>query len=630
MSELQRGPEPPRSTADSPPPAASARWLAALRWLAGPAAAAACAYSAVHWADLFAMRWPQRHLWLFSARDTLAWEVDLLNALFGLTLYALARLVFTPLAAALTAITLLGTVAVVSARKMLELDMPLLPWDLWFVGNLADFAAFLGWSLAAVAALAAAAAAVLLVLAWRWRHAVFRRRRGIARSAVAAAGLVGVCAWGVVLPPTPRGLSGQVHNITWDQGANFANFGPYYAFAVNLPFIGIPRPAADDLAAARALDAAASPAAGPGGERPDIVLLLSESFTRLPEQLFGKPYGCLAAAPESRLVSPAWGGFTANVEFELLTGYPYAMLPPGSVPFQMYLSRPVVSALPRVLRDRGWRTQAVHTFHRDFFSRPQAYAALGIDDYAGLEDLPGAARRGQYVDDRVLFDQILKRLDAPGAEPRLVHAVSMMAHLPYDWEGRFPLEPGLAARLPAGLDDDALALTQYASMLYDHERAFCGFLEQLKSRPRRTLVLFYGDHYPSFGSLAVYERLNRVLHGADAPLNLERDFSKPPLALFDSRDGFVTLPDEVAAYNLGALVLQQAGLAAPGHWAMPHKRDRVTLVRRLYVAANQSSGSLAAAAAGTDSPELRTLRAHAWRHLFGPAVADDDQAAGSR
>lgn len=227
MSELQRGPEPPRTTADSPPPAASARWLAALRWLAGPAAAAACAYSAVHWADLFAMRWPQRHLWLFSARDTLAWEVDLLNALFGLTLYALARLVFTPLAAALTAITLLGTVAVVSARKMLELDIPLLPWDLWFVGNLADFAAFLGWSLAAVVALAAAAAAVLLVLAWRWRHAVFRRRRGIARSAVAAAGLVGVCAWGVVLPPTPRGLSGQVHNITWDQGANFANFGPY-------------------------------------------------------------------------------------------------------------------------------------------------------------------------------------------------------------------------------------------------------------------------------------------------------------------------------------------------------------------------------------------------------------------
>lgn len=629
MPDLLRGAEAPGPAA-APEPASRARWLAALRWLSGPAAAAACAYCAVHWADLFAMHWPRRHLWLFSARDTLAWEVDLLNALFGLTLYALARLVFTPLASAPLGISLLGTVAMVSERKMLELDMPLLPWDFWFVGDLTDFAAFLGWSLAAVAALAASAAAVVLVLVWRFRRAIFRRRRGIVRSVAAAVGLVGVCAWGVVLPPTPRGLSGQVHNITWDQGANFANFGPYYAFAVNLPFIGITEPAAGDLAAAKALDDAAAPPAPPAGERPDIVLVLSESFTRLPEQLFGRPFGCLATAPESRLVSPAWGGFTANVEFELLTGYPYALLPPGSVPFQMYLSRPVASALPRVLRDRGWRTQAVHTFHRDFFSRPQAYAALGIDDYAGLEDMPGAARRGQYVDDRVLFDQIMKRLDAPGDGPRLVHAVSMMAHLPYDWNGRFPVEPGLAERLPAGLEGDRLALTQYASMIYDHERAFCGFLGQLKSRPRRTLVLFYGDHYPSFGSLAVYERLNRALRGGDAPLNLERDFSKPPLALFDSRSGFVTLPAEVAAYNLGALVLQRAGLAAPGHWAMPHKRDQVTLVRRLYVAANQSSGSLADASFDSGSPEMRTLRAHAWRHLFGPAVAEGAQAAGSR
>jgi phosphoglycerol transferase MdoB-like AlkP superfamily enzyme len=594
--------------------AAARAWLA--RWLAGAAAASACIYCAVHWADLFAMHWPQRHPWLFEEPAALARDIDVLNALFGLTLYVLARLLFARVAAAILSIGVLAAIAAISTRKMLELDLPLLPWDLWFAGNVADLATFLDWSLVTVLLFAAAAASVLVTIAWRLPTAVLRIRRGLLGSVVAASGLTGVCAWGVVLPATPRGLSGQVHNIAWDQGANFTNFGPYYAFVINLPFIGLRSPNKDELNAADTLDTRQSMLMDSTGEKPNIVLILSESFTRLPIQLFGRSFNCLGAADGSRLLTPAWGGFTANVEFELLTGYPHALFPPGSVPYQMYLTRPVASSLPRTLQSLGWRTEAAHTYHRNFFSRPQAYASLGIDTFAGLEDIPRASRHGWFVDDRVLFRHILQRLEAASAEPLFMHAVSMMAHLPYAVEGRFPIEQGLDARLPAELDADRLSLTQYASMIYDHERALCDFLATLPSLTRRTLVLFYGDHYPTFGTFEVYERINRVLHGPDVALDIGRDFSKPPVAMFDSRRGFIQLPEEVAAYNAGALVLREAGIEPGGHWALPHKRDQIALVRRLRVAAHQASHTLADSAQRAESPELRTLRAHAWQHLF--------------
>ena len=585
--------------------------------LAESLCAAYCALAFLHWDRLLGAAWPLRHGWLFHDGAALMQDVAWLNLLCGVSVYALARVLLNRVPAALLTVGVGLGLAAAAERKMQFLDMPILPWDLWFAANLEAFTDFLGWPRALFWPVVCGVVLVVLAAVWGLRRHVLRQR-GHGLAAAVAVGLVWLWDAWVIQPVTPRFLSGQMHVISWDLGANHANFGPYYALLGSLKFLDLPRADEAALEASRQLDQAPAPgSAHAAGERPDVVVVLSESFTDLPVRIFGLPYTCLAAAPAARLVSPSWGGFTANVEAEILTGYPHALFPVGAVPYQMYLKRPLPSALPNVFRTAGYETAAVHTFHRSFFSRPTAYEMLGFSRYQGLEDLTQAPLRGQYVDDQALFQTLLDALDAPGAAPRFLHAVSMMAHLPYDWHGRYPVDPRLPARLPTGLQRHGLSLLQYASMLYDHERMFCDFLAKLQARPRRTVVLFYGDHYPSFGSMQVYRDMHRVLRPGE-PFDLVAQYSRPPLALFDSQRGFLPLPADVPGYNLGSVLLRAAGVAASGPWAMPHKRDNTAVAPGgVYVASHQSAGMQGRAQQAAAHAEFEVLRAHAQRHLFG-------------
>ena len=49
------------------------------------------------------------------------------------------------------------------------------------------------------------------------------------------------------------------------------------------------------------------------------------------------------AVRSGSMFSPEFGGMTANVEFEALTGFSNAFLPYGSIPYQQYVRGPVPS-----------------------------------------------------------------------------------------------------------------------------------------------------------------------------------------------------------------------------------------------------------------------------------------------
>lgn len=570
---------------------------------------------AAYWAELVGAHWQLRHAWLFASTQGLKDDVTLLNSLFGLSLFILYRSAFAPWASMVFAVASALGLALASERKMQILDMPVLPWDLWFLRDMGAFAEFTGLGRNGLACTVGALLALSGTAAWRYRRFVFRRR-GFLAGAIAGAAVCAAWIGWVVVPSTPRHLSGAMHNITWDQGANYANYGPYYTFLVNLKFVSIPPPTSAERAAAGAAERLHSSAVGPGDSKPDVVVILSESFTALPVAIFDKPFTCLKDALLSKLVTPAWGGFTANVEFEVLSGYPHALFPTGSIPYQMYLKRPLAHGLPNMFRQGGYRTSAIHTFQRNFFSRPTAYEMLGFDDYIGIEDLKNPKLRGQYVDDQVIFDELLNQLSTGGDQPQFIQAVSMMAHLPFDWPGRYPVSADVNARLPVTLEKHRVTLTQYASMVFDHEVMLCSFLEKIRARPHRTVVLFYGDHYPSFGSLDVYKDIHRALSPQGTAFDLYRQYSKTPLFLFDSKKGFLPIRPEFPSYNVGTLLMREAGLPLSGVWAMPHKLRNDVITEGAYVASNQSSMLIGASPPGPVNQELLTLKAHAYGTLF--------------
>lgn len=572
------------------------------------------AFVTAYWADLLMINQRVWYPQLFSSVDVLRLEILAVNSTFGIALYWLFRTAFARWSAALFASALALGFAAISMTKMRHLRIPLLPWDIAFIGQIDEFIRFINLEIIGYACIGMA----IGIAAWRLkRHFQWRFFRERFSVFAAVAGIVPMIVWTTTVAEgkVEKLSSAGIRNLVWDQRANFYNYGPFYTFFANWNFMSITPPSKEAARSASRIDHLMLPASGSVTDHPDIVMILSEAFTDLPTHIFNRPYTCLASAPLSKLVTPSWGGLTANVEFEILTGYPHALFPTGSVPYQMYLRGPLPDSLPREFARAGYLPIAIHSFDRHFYGRPHAYEMLGFAAYEGLEDLPNPVKAGQYVSDDYLFHQVLHQLDSIQNRPQFIHTVTMMAHLPYSNPDRYPVPDAIAKALPSALEPYRNSITQYAAMMFDHERMLCSFLDTLKKRKRRTVVLFYGDHYPGFGDPNIYRAIHAYLHPDNKPsFDLYKQYSETPVFLFDNKTGFIPLPDEIPAYNLGTRLLEQASLPVEHVWAMPHKLNNRIIARRLTIANDNKNADI-----DDQSQEinhrLEVLRAHAYLHM---------------
>lgn len=134
----------------------------------------------------------------------------------------------------------------------------------------------------------------------------------------------------------------------WDQKENYAHNGFTMAFILNVPMATVFAPEGYSPEAIAAIEPPAQliPAAF-DSSKPDVIMVMSRSFwdpTRLPGVAFSAdPIPTVRAEQSGHVFSPEFGGMTANVEFEALTGFSKAFLPSGSIPYQQYIRRPLPS-----------------------------------------------------------------------------------------------------------------------------------------------------------------------------------------------------------------------------------------------------------------------------------------------
>ena len=329
--------------------------------------------------------------------------------------------------------------AAIGHQKSLYLGDPLYPTDFLYSRQIIELMPLLVRErplAAGIIAVGGAAALFLLVAFWRYwrrRFPAIRWRMRMARLAVvlpALAFFVSIMDFATFSWTRDRL---QIIPIMWDQKENYASNGFAIAFALNVPMAKVKAPPSyeDDV-----LDAIRP---GPirismPEEKPDIIVVMSESFwdpTLLPgTTITPDPMPTVRAVRSGSMFSPEFGGMTANVEFEALTGFSNAFLPYGSIPYQQYVRGPVPS-LANFFRSEGYETTAIHPFEGWFWNREHVYDAFGFDRFLSIEKLPPMASRGPLVSDDALTDEIIKRADAT-ERPFFTFAVSLQGHGPYE------------------------------------------------------------------------------------------------------------------------------------------------------------------------------------------------------
>lgn len=459
--------------------------------------------------------------------------------------------------------------AFVGRQKVHYLGDPLYPTDFLYARQIMELMPLLvkerPW--VAVAMVVAGLLAVFaLYKAWRWWR---RNRRPIstmsrvARLAVAVPALaffVSIMDYATFSWVRDRL---QIFPIMWDQKENYASNGFAIAFAMNVPMAKVSAPPGytDDIMAN--ISAANDPLIAMPEQKPDIIMVMSESFwdpTLLPQtKITPDPMPHVRANRSGSMFSPEFGGMTANVEFEALTGFSNAFLPYGSIPYQQYVRGPVPS-LATFFRSEGYETTAIHPFEGWFWNRKSVYDAFGFDRFFSIENLPPMKSRGPLVSDDSLTDEIIRRADAT-ERPFFTFAVSLQGHGPYEpnryWDAKVQVESPVSY-------STRRSIQSYAEGIADADRSLKRLMNWASKRERPTVIVFFGDHLPplnqgytetGFLKEPVPERREPA-----AALALHRE---TPLVIWSNKAGTMKDVGSISPSLIPLKMLQLAGIKHP-------------------------------------------------------------------
>lgn len=445
-----------------------------------------------------------------------------------------------------------------NAIKLALLGGPVMPDDFVAAKNL--FLLLEGWQLwGSVAMLALPLAGVLWMFAWR---------RGRAWGALA--GVVVAVSALVAQPDAARAwMDLRFGDWVWNQRGNYEMRGlPIHLVqeaARNLAR-RTDAPAANEVDEALTLLGATQPspfvkvgAGEPGRGGRNVHMIVLESFwdpTALKsaglsadplDPAFRKLW---AAAGHSRALSPVFGGYTANAEFEALCGFPVQT---DAVFFEGRLRRDV-PCLPRHLGDAGYRSFASHPNAAPFWNRINAYRRVGFEQYWSDRDFVLDDMNREFLSDASLYRQVLERVGPAldGAQPVFNYVLTYFGHLDY------PLNPARPPVIEAKGDNALVAA--YANTVHYKSRELMAFLDELRARDPDAIVVLFGDHLPSLG----WNHGGYAESGLLAPKRsafddaMFRTFTATPLIVIDGERGPVATGD-LPIYALPALILDLLG-----------------------------------------------------------------------
>ena len=235
-------------------------------------------------------------------------------------------------------------------------------------------------------------------------------------------------------------------------------------------------------------------------EKPTVIAVMNETFSDLSiyqnmhADYQGPTYfksidDCLS---RGRLYVSAYGGGTANTEFEFLTGNSMAYLGSGVYPYTTY-DLTDTENLAAQFKSLGYYTTAMHPNHGTNWNRENVYKDFGFDQFLTINDFQNAETLRGMVTDKATYDKILELLDT-NSNPQFIFDVTMQNHSGYD-TGLIPYDKQMSLNIDGEFNSN---VNEYVSLIQQSDEALKYFLNKLSKLNRKVVVVFWGDHQPFF------------------------------------------------------------------------------------------------------------------------------------
>lgn len=423
------------------------------RWLKFSRAAASIliiALSTLIWCHLF--NWLGERFFAIKIVNRVVQTDVKIQFLYGMLLWVFLK---KPWAVSICQVPLIAIFFLGNAAKMSLLGGPISPDDIIDAGiNLVRIS--FGWELFLILS-PFLIFLVLIAVFYKWRPGL---------QICVVIGFLGL--WNILLSQGKsvlKQLDAQTGYVGWDQWQNYLSLGPslyltqeVFRFQAGKPIL----PAeAEVKAALEFLNRVADPLnptrntlpaltsertlAMEGSGARNVHFIVAESFwdiAQLKKAKFSRDpmhegfRQLWERTGRSQVLSPAFGGGTANAEFEALCGL---QIDSGAIIFERQTNRSL-PCLPRLLAEAGYETIASHANIPAFWNRSNAYPKLGFSAFHSKNDFQLDDMNQHYLSDESFYRQVRDKVgqrEHP-SRPLFNYLLTMSGHGPYPLNDRRP------------------------------------------------------------------------------------------------------------------------------------------------------------------------------------------------
>ncbi len=247
-------------------------------------------------------------------------------------------------------------------------------------------------------------------------------------------------------------------------------------------------------------------------DMPDIVVILNESVFN-PHTLdydFADDFAFKFFAPNQYtkysgiLNVNTFGGSSWISEYEVNTGIPHkALAGPSYMPFITLVPHTKNSIMSH-LRNAGYQVEVVYPVDKNFSLAFDAYTKLGAHQINDIYEFGFKPDSWGKIPDSMIGDMIVEALDRNPDKPKYIFAATMLNHGPHSSFYQDKLECGKMMN-----DKLCSKLNDYVDRLKQTDIDQTALIKQLMQRKKKTIIVNFGDHMPSFEGFSVQLRLTR-------------------------------------------------------------------------------------------------------------------------
>jgi len=242
----------------------------------------------------------------------------------------------------------------------------------------------------------------------------------------------------------------------------------------------------------------------PTWNSPNVIVVFSESFWDV-SQLKGIEFSKDITPNYHKLqqegkliemISPSYGGISANVEFEILTGGSLNYFSKGYIPYMQMYKDDKSFSYPSVINEfrwNGYKTIILNSASKNMFNCDNVYDYYRVSERHHLYDEINL--NGEYVTDKYITDEIIKYFDNKDKEEKTFYfAITMGGHMPY-YEERyknydFEVEKSKYNKEITG------TIKSYAQGIYMADQELGRLYDYIQTLDEETIIVFFGDHLP--------------------------------------------------------------------------------------------------------------------------------------